>query len=67
MNEIQTLFQMPDNLIHQLFRAIGCNIDYVPAHKWEAFTLGLQFVAALWFISWFIKFLYHMMKDMCRG
>ena len=48
----------PDNPIHQLFALLGCDLDYVPIHKYEALLLILQFLAALWFIWWFVRFLY---------
>lgn len=66
MTDLTEIFQNPENIIHQLFLALGCNLDYVPEHKWQAFTLGLQFLAALWFIIWFVKFLFTLMKDMWR-
>ncbi len=56
-----------DNVIHQLFYELGVNLDYVPAHKWEAFTMALQFAAALWFIVWFVKFMYTLMKGFMGG
>ena len=58
--------QMTENIIHQLFLSLGVNLDYVPAHKWEAFTMALQFAAALWFIWWFVKMLYTLMRDTFR-
>lgn len=58
---------MTENIIHQLFLSLGVNLDYVPADKHEAFLMGLQFAAALWFIWWFVKMLYTLMRDMMRG
>lgn len=59
--------EMTQNVIHQLFFELGVNLDYVPETKYEAFLMGLQFCAALWFIWWFVKFLFTFMKDFFRG
>lgn len=50
-----------DNVIHQLFLELGCDLDYVPQQKYEAFTMGLQFVAGLVFWLVFVHFLYKLM------
>lgn len=57
----------PTNIIHQLFLTLGIDLDYVPAHKWEAFLMALQFCAALWFIWWFVKMLYSLMRTTLTG
>lgn len=57
----------PENIIHQLFLSLGVNLDYIPTQKYEAFTMALQFAAALWFIWWFVKLMYTLMRDMMRG
>ena len=54
------------NIIHQLFLSLGCNLDYIPETKYEAFTMGLQFLAGLWFIWWFVKLLYTLMRGSLR-
>ena len=56
-----------ENIIHQLFFELGVNLDYVPTTKYEAFTMFLQFCAALWFIWWFVKFLWALSKDVMFG
>ena len=61
---------MPDNsenVIHQLFAELGCNLDYTPTSPMQCFTMALQFAAALWFIWWLIKFVYTVMKEMFKG
>lgn len=58
---------MPDNPIHQLFLLLGCNLDYVPIQKYEAFLMALQFLAALWFLWWFVKMMYNLLKGFLRG
>lgn len=63
----QTIQPIPENPIHQLFLILGCNLDYVPIHKYEAFLMCLQFAAALWFIFWFVKMLYTFMRSFLRG
>lgn len=62
-------FITPDNnnVLHQLFKTLGCDLDYVPAHKYEAFIMGLQFLAALWFISMFVRFLYKTTLNFLTG
>ncbi len=57
----------PENMIHQLFSELGCNLDYVPETPFECFTMLLQFCAALWFIWWFVKFLWALSKDVMFG
>lgn len=56
-----------ENIIHQLFSELGVNLDYVPANEWECFTMALQFLAALWFIWWFVKFLFTLLRGGLRG
>ena len=72
MNEIiqtlPTMIQpMEDNPLHQLFYLLGCNLDYVPIQKYEAFLMGLQFCAAVWFLYWFTKTMYTLLKGFLRG
>ena len=57
---------MTENIIHQLFLSLGVNLDYVPQNKYEAFTMSLQFLAGLWFIWWFVKMLYTLMRETFR-
>ncbi len=57
----------PQNIIHQLFLELGVNLDYTPETWKEAFVMGLQFLAALWFIWWFVKCLYTAMRGLLRG
>ena len=56
-----------ENIIHQLFNELGCNLDYTPKDVNQRFTMTLQFAAALWFIWWFIKFLWTTVRDMFRA
>lgn len=49
------------------FLMLGCDLDYVPIHKYEALTMCLQFLAALWFLYWFTKFMYCLLKGGLRG
>lgn len=58
---------MEMNIIHTLFLELGINLDYVPQNSFEAFTMALQFLAALWFIWWFVKMLYSLMRSFLRG
>lgn len=57
----------PENIIHQLFLSLGVNLDYIPTQKYEAFLMGLQFCAALWFIWWFVKLMYTLLKGFLTG
>lgn len=61
------MLQNPDNLIHQLFLSLGVDLDYVPQSYGEYFVMALQFIAALWFIWWFVKMLYSLMRSSLRG
>lgn len=56
-----------ENIIHQLFSELGVNLDYVPQNKAQAFSMALQFAAALWFIWWFVKMMYTLLKDFLTG
>jgi len=58
---------MTENIIHQLFFELGVNLDYIPQDKYEAFTMLLQFLAGLWFIWWFVKFLFSLLKSFLGG
>lgn len=52
-----------DNIIHQLFNELGCDLDYTPQNVGQRFTMALQFAAALWFIWWLVKMMYTLMKQ----
>lgn len=58
---------MTENVIHQLFSELGINLDYVPQTDFECFLMTLQFLAALWFIWWFVKFVFTVLKSFLRG
>lgn len=64
---VPTLEPNPENVIHDLFSILGCNLDHVPASPYEAFTMSLQFLGALFFLIWFCKFLWSLMKPFVRG
>lgn len=55
-----------ENIIHQLFLSLGVNLDYVPQTEFECFTMALQFLAALWFIWWFVKMMYTLMRGFLK-
>ena len=55
-----------ENIIHQLFATLGVDLDYVPTNNYQAFTMSLQLVCALWFIWWFVKFLWTSVREMFR-
>lgn len=57
----------PENVMHNLFFILGCDLDHVPINEFEAFTMALQFLAALFFLIWFCKFMYQMMRPFLRG
>ena len=61
------MLENTQNIIHQLFFDLGVDLDYIPTQKYEAFTMGLQFVAALWFLHWFCKWLWSLVKDTMFG
>lgn len=63
-SEIDGIPDNSENIIHQLFAELGCNLDYTPQNTAQAFTMTLQFAAALWFIWWFIKYLFTVMKQL---
>lgn len=58
---------MIDNMIHQLFLSLGVNLDYVPQSDYECFLMALQFIAALWFIWWFVKYLFTVLRSFLTG
>ena len=64
---VPTLQQNPENVIHDLFGILGCDLDHVPASPYEAFTMSLQFLGALFFLIWFCRFLWSLMKPFVRG
>lgn len=61
------MLQNPENVIHRLFMELGVNLDYIPAQKYEAFLMCLQFAAALWFIWWFVKMMYVLLRGFLTG
>ncbi len=61
------MLQNPENVIHRLFMELGVNLDYIPVQKYEAFLMCLQFAAALWFIWWFVKMMYVLLRGFLTG
>ena len=61
------MLENAENVIHQLFSELGVNLDYVPENEFECFTMAVQFLAALWFIWWFVKMLYTLMRGFLKG
>jgi hypothetical protein len=52
-----------ENIIHELFAELGVDLDYTPTSHYQEFTMTLQFVAALWFIWWFVKYLFTVLRS----
>ena len=62
-----TFPQMVNNEVHELFYTLGVDLDYVPANDHECFTYGCQFLAALFFICFFLIYLLRIMSMFCGG
>lgn len=60
---IETLPDNSENIIHELFAELGVNLDYTPVNAYQCFTMSLQFLAALWFIWWFVKYLWSVLRS----
>lgn len=60
---IETLPDNSNNIIHELFAEIGVDLDYTPTNNYQCFTMSLQFIAALWFIYWFVKYVFGLMRS----
>ena len=60
---IESLPDNSENIIHELFSELGVNLDYTPVNHFQCFTMSLQFIAALWFIWWFVKYLWGLMRS----
>ena len=58
---IEALPENRENIIHELFYSLGVDLDYTPQNTFQCFTMALQFVAALWFIWHFVKFMWRLM------
>ena len=56
-----------ENVIHELFATLGVDVDYVPSNKAQAFTMTLQLACALWFITWFVKLMYTLLRGFLTG
>lgn len=56
-----------ENVIHELFATLGVNVDYVPSNKAQAFTMTLQLACAVWFITWFVKLMYTLLRGFLTG
>lgn len=65
--EFQPLPTNEENIIHELFAELGVNLDYTPRNASQAFTMGLQFIAALWFIAWFVKYIFTLLRGFLKG
>ena len=64
---ISNMPDMSDNAIHEMFYAIGVNLDYVPQTEGEMFTLGAQVVCALFFIWLFFRTLFQFVRELGKG
>ena len=64
---IETLPDNSENIIHQLFFELGVNLDYTPVNRFQVFSMSLQFLAALWFIWWFVKYLFTVLRGFLGG
>lgn len=60
---IELLPDNSENIIHELFAELGVNLDYTPVNNYQCFTMALQFAAALWFIWWFVKFIFSLLRS----
>ena len=60
---IESLPDNSENIIHELFAELGVNLDYTPVNNYQCFTMALQFFAALWFIWWFVKYLFSVLRS----
>lgn len=60
---IELLPDNSENIIHELFAELGVNLDYTPVNNFQCFTMALQFGAALWFLWWFVKFLFSLLRS----
>lgn len=60
---IESLPDNSENIIHELFAELGVNLDYTPQNNYQCFTMALQFAAAIWFISWFVKYLWGVLRS----
>lgn len=63
---VEALPDQSDNIIHELFSELGVNLDYTPANNYQCFTMTLQFIAALWFIWWFVKYVFTLLRQSLR-
>ena len=61
---IEALPDNSENMIHELFSELGVNLDYTPVNAFQCFTMTLQFLAALWFIWWLVKYMFKFMCNM---
>ena len=59
---IESLPDNSENIIHQLFAEIGVNLDYTPQNVYQCFTMSLQFLAALWFVWWLVKYVFTLLR-----
>lgn len=60
---IELLPDNSENIIHELFYELGVDLDYTPVNGFQCFTMSLQFLAALWFIWWLVKYLFSVMRS----
>ena len=55
------------NDIIQLFYIFGCDLNTLPTQKYEAFVLGLKFIAVAGFLYFFLKYLFKFMCGIMKG
>lgn len=56
-----------NNFVYKLFLEFGCDFNSDITNKFDAFRLGLTFVAALVCIYFVFKFLYIISKNLFSG
>ena len=57
----------PDNAIHEMYAALGVNLDYVPQTKGEMLLLSAQVICSLFFLWLVIRTIAQFVREFGKG
>lgn len=64
---ISNMPSLAENGIHEMYLALGVDLDYVPTNPGECFAMGTQAVCALFFIWLVFRTLFQFVRELGKG
>lgn len=56
-----------NNPVYKLFKELGCDLASEITNKYDAFIIGLQFIAVCGFLYFFLKYMLKLMSHFLGG